>query len=229
MERVEPAPESAPTDTVWEPQSVQCQVCLDQLPAGAKRCRSCGWPAPNWQWEYQEVLLADGTVADELSNRAGEGWDVVSAIPEWKWSAWVNRELEFSYAYAHPDRLMGWRCILRRLVPVPRPKWASVEPYLLEWLPNAYKRRPRAKKGVIQFVFTGREEGKWLVRIGASGCTVRRGASSHPDVVITSDSEVWLRIFRRQIHSNRALEKSLFNTRGDDTVLRSMLQGLSLV
>jgi putative NADPH-quinone reductase/putative sterol carrier protein len=74
----------------------------------------------------------------------------------------------------------------------------------------------------IQFVFSGREPGEYVLRVKDGRCTAHRGRVTNPSLTVISPSEVWLQIARGEFSGQTAFMKGLYRTEGDLGLLLQM-------
>jgi putative sterol carrier protein len=70
-------------------------------------------------------------------------------------------------------------------------------------------------KAVIQFNAGGMEPGVYHLQIDSGRCVFCKGASPHPDLIIRTSSEVWLRIGSGEISGQDALFQGLYTVEGE--------------
>ncbi len=70
-------------------------------------------------------------------------------------------------------------------------------------------------KAVIQFNAGGMEPGVYHFQIDSGRCVFRKGVSPHPDLIIRTSSEVWLRIASGEISGQDALFQGLYTVEGN--------------
>ncbi|MEE8346649.1 MAG: SCP2 sterol-binding domain-containing protein [Dehalococcoidia bacterium] len=75
---------------------------------------------------------------------------------------------------------------------------------------------------VIQFKFTGAEEGNYVVKVADGKCEVTDGETDSATVTINSPSDVWLKISRRELDGATAFMSGQFTFTGDMGVLMQM-------
>jgi putative sterol carrier protein len=70
-------------------------------------------------------------------------------------------------------------------------------------------------KAEIQFRFTGDEPGAYFLRIDEGICTFHEGDTPSPRITVSSPSEVWLAIVRKQISGSEAFLQGKLRVEGD--------------
>ncbi len=91
---------------------------------------------------------------------------------------------------------------------------------LMERMPQVFRSdRAADVEATIQFKFTGPEPGNWVVTIAEGRCTTRQGVVEHPTVTVTSPSDVWLKISRRELDGATAFVSGQFTFSGNMGVL----------
>ncbi len=68
---------------------------------------------------------------------------------------------------------------------------------------------------VLQYQFTGREQGICHAAIAAGEIQVARGPHPAPSVVVTADFDLWLRIISHEIDGLMAYQDGLYSVEGD--------------
>ncbi len=74
----------------------------------------------------------------------------------------------------------------------------------------------------LQFNVTGAEPGTYHLRIAEGNCTFHLGAAEEPTLTITTPSDVWLKVCRRELDSKDALMQGLYQVQGDFSLLMRM-------
>ena len=77
-------------------------------------------------------------------------------------------------------------------------------------------------EATIQFNVTGEEPGTYHLRIANGDCIFHVGAAENPTLTITTPSDVWLKISRRELDSKDALMQGLYQANGDLSLLMRM-------
>jgi alkyl sulfatase BDS1-like metallo-beta-lactamase superfamily hydrolase len=78
--------------------------------------------------------------------------------------------------------------------------------------------RPERAAGVnktIQFEFSGREPGAWVVTVANSALSYYQGATPHADARVAVDSDVWLAILRGEMTALDAVMSARLRIEGD--------------
>ncbi len=84
-----------------------------------------------------------------------------------------------------------------------------------------YFRSEKAKgvNAIIQFNIKGKEVGNWYTTIKDETCIVSKGVHSNPTLTITSPSDVWLKISRKEKNATFAYILRQFKAKGDKKLL----------
>jgi putative sterol carrier protein len=77
-------------------------------------------------------------------------------------------------------------------------------------------------KAVIHFIVTGEEPGDYTLRIEGGQCSFQEGLVGEPTLTITTPSDVWLAIARKEISGAQALMSSKYKAEGDFGLLMRM-------
>src|SRR3990170_486076 len=94
---------------------------------------------------------------------------------------------------------------------------------VMDGMPGAFQPdRAAGVNATIQFNFTGGEPGNWTVKVADGKCDVSQGSADSPTVTITSPSDVWLKISRRELDGATAFMSGQFTFTGDMGVLMQM-------
>lgn len=78
--------------------------------------------------------------------------------------------------------------------------------------------RPERAAGVnktIQFDFTGREPGTWVVTVANGALSYHQGGAQHADATVAVDSDVWLAILRSEMTALDAVMSAQLRIEGD--------------
>ena len=68
---------------------------------------------------------------------------------------------------------------------------------------------------VLQYEFTGREQGACYAAIAGGEIQVARGAHPAPSVVVKADFDLWLRIISHDIDGLMAYQDGMYSVEGD--------------
>jgi len=74
----------------------------------------------------------------------------------------------------------------------------------------------------LQFNVTGAEPGTYYLHIAEGDCTFHLGTAEDPTLTITTPSDVWLKISRRELDAQDALMQGLYQVHGDFSLLMRM-------
>ena len=75
--------------------------------------------------------------------------------------------------------------------------------------------RAGGAKKTIEFEFTGREPGTWVVLVADDAFTYHQGGTQHADATITVDSDLWLDILRGTTTALDAVMSARLRIEGD--------------
>ncbi len=75
--------------------------------------------------------------------------------------------------------------------------------------------RARGVDKTIQFVFTGREAGSWVLVVRDGTMGYREGTAENPNVTVTVDSDDWLKILRGELNPMSAVMGGKLKLAGD--------------
>ncbi len=75
--------------------------------------------------------------------------------------------------------------------------------------------RTRGVDKTIQFVFTGREAGSWVMFVRDGTMSYRQGTEENPSVTVTVDSDDWLKILRGELNPMTAVMGGKLKLAGD--------------
>jgi putative sterol carrier protein len=75
--------------------------------------------------------------------------------------------------------------------------------------------RARGVDKTIQFNFTGREAGSWVLIVRDGTMAYRQGTAEKPDITVTVDSDDWLKILRGELNPMTAVMSGRLKLAGD--------------
>jgi hypothetical protein len=67
----------------------------------------------------------------------------------------------------------------------------------------------------IQFIVTGAEPGRYVLRIREGHCTAHEGTVPQPTMTVHTPSEVWLKVARNELSGQAAYVKGMYRVEGD--------------
>ena len=92
-------------------------------------------------------------------------------------------------------------------------------PELLDALAKHLSDQTFDAKALIRFRVSGEEAGDYCVRIDAGRCETFEGAPDAADLVVTTPSDVWVRIVRGELDGAQALMEQQYSVEGDYVLL----------
>lgn len=95
----------------------------------------------------------------------------------------------------------------------------TIDEYLAAMRTSFLPERAAGRHAVLQYEFTGRETGVCHVVIAEGAIHTERGPHAHPDAIITSDFDTWMRVVSYQIDPLLAVQDGLYTARGDVILL----------
>lgn len=75
--------------------------------------------------------------------------------------------------------------------------------------------RARGVNKTIQFNFTGREAGSWVLVVKDGTMSYRQGTADNPDATVTIDSDDWLKVLRGELNGMTAVMSGKLKIAGD--------------
>jgi len=100
---------------------------------------------------------------------------------------------------------------------------------VMERMPDSFlPEKAEGVEAVIQFEFTGEEEGYWVARISEGACHVTAGEVNRPTLTLTSDSQDYLDVLSGKLNGTKAFMQGKLRLIGDLGLAMQMLSYFDL-
>ncbi len=98
----------------------------------------------------------------------------------------------------------------------------TIESYLRSMERTFASERAQGKRAILQYTFTGRQQGVCHAIIQNGTLTVAMGPHPNPTASVTCDFDLWMRIMSYEVDGLLAYQDHLFDAEGDiETLLES--------
>ena len=76
---------------------------------------------------------------------------------------------------------------------------------------------------VVQFKFTGKEDGDWFATIQDGKCTIEQGVHSCPTAALTADSDDYIKVVTDELNGMQAYLQGKIKVAGDLTLAMNLM------
>jgi len=100
---------------------------------------------------------------------------------------------------------------------------------VMERMPEAFlPEKAEGVEAVIQFEFTGEEEGNWVATIGEGACQVISGEAKQATLKLAADSQDYLDVLTGKVNGTKAFMQGKLKLIGDLSLAMKMLSYFDL-